>query len=260
MRSLLAVLALGLAPAALAAEPELAVGTGLHYSTGTYGTSTTTQILSIPFTARYDSDVWTYRLYVPYLRINGDASVIPGFGPTGSGGSRRRPVGQRTEASGLGDSTVSATYNVYGAGSRSGPQSGLGLTGKLKLASGDEQEGLGTGSNDVSFAVDAWQQLERMTVFGVVGYTVFGASPLGNAENVGNLGVGASHRLASGDSIGVSLDMRQRGHPAPLPQRELTGFWNHRIDRAWRTQAYVLKGFADGSPDWGAGVSAAYAF
>jgi hypothetical protein len=25
-------------------------------------------------------------------------------------------------------------------------------------------------------------------------------------------------------------------------------------------QAYVLRGFARGSPDWGAGVSAAYAF
>ena len=256
MRILVAVLALSVARMALAAEPERAIGTGLHYSTGTYGTSTTTQILSIPFTGRYDSDVWTFRLYVPYLEINGDASVIPGFGPSGGNGSRRRPVGQPTRASGLGDSTVSATYNVYGSGSRSG----LGLTGKLKLASGDEQEGLGTGSNDVSFAVDAWQQLERNTIFGVIGYTIFGSSPLGNAENVANLGVGASHRLASGDSIGVSLDMRQRGHPAPLPQRELTGFWTHPIGRAWRTQAYVLKGFADGSPDWGAGVSAAYAF
>lgn len=256
MRLLVAVLALSVAQAALAAEPERAVGTGLHYSTGTYGTSATTQILSIPLTARYDSDVWTFKLYVPYLEINGDASVIPGFGPTGGSGSRRRPVGQRTRASGLGDSTVSATYNVYGADNRSG----LGLTGKLKLASGDEQEGLGTGSNDVSLQADVFQTVDRNTIFGLIGYTIFGSSPLGSAENVGYLGVGASHRLESRDSVGVSLDMRQRGHPAPLPQRELTGFWTHRIDRAWRTQAYVLKGFADGSPDWGAGVSAAYAF
>ena len=255
MRRLLAVLALCLAQTVLAAEPELAVGSGLHYSTGTYGTSTQTQILSIPFTARYDSDVWTFKLYVPYLEINGDSRVIPGFGPSGDNGSRRRPAGQRTRAAGMGDSTVSATYNVYGAGG-----SGLGLTGKLKLASGDEHEGLGTGSNDVSLQVDAYQQVERNTVFGVIGYTIFGDSPLGQAENVGNLGIGASRRLASGDSVGVSLDLRQRGQPAPLPQRELTGFWTHRIGASWRTQAYVLKGFADGSPDWGAGVSAGYVF
>ena len=256
MRSLLAVLALCLARTALAAEPEVAVGTGLHYSTGTYGTSTQTQILSIPFTARYDSDVWTFKLYVPYLEINGDSRVIPGFGPSGDNGSRKRPAGQRTRASGMGDSTVSATYNVYGAGSRSG----LGLTGKLKLASGDEEQGLGTGSNDVSLQADVFQQVDRNTLFGLLGYTIFGASPLGQADNVGYLGVGASHRLDSGDSVGLSLDMRQRGQPAPLPQHELTAFWTRRIAAAWRTQAYMLKGFADGSPNCVAGVSAAYAF
>lgn len=255
MRKILALLALGLARTALAADGELALGSGLHYSTGTYGTSTSTQILTIPLTARYDTDRWTFKAYVPYLEVNGDAGVVPGFGPTG-GGRGSRPAGERTRASGLGDSTVAATYNLYGASSRSG----LGLTGKLKLATGDEHEGLGTGSNDVSFLVDAFQQVDRNTIFGVVGYTVFGDSPLGHADNVASLGLGASHRLDAGDSVGVSLDLRQGGSPAPLPQRELTGFWTHRIDRAWRTQAYLLKGFAHGSPDWGGGVSAAYAF
>lgn len=256
MRSLFAVLALSLARAVLAADGELALGSGVHYSSGTYGTSTTTQILAIPFTARYDSDVWTFKAYVPYLEINGDASVVPGFGPVGGNGRGHRAAGQRTRASGLGDSTVSATYNLYGKTSRSG----LGLTGKLKLASGDEQEGLGTGSNDLSFLVDAYQEVDRNTIFGVVGYTLFGDSPLGHADNVASIGAAVSRRLDSGDSIGVSLDLRQGGNPAPLPQRELTAFWSHRLDRAWRLQAYLLKGFANGSPDWGSGVSAAFAF
>jgi hypothetical protein len=256
MRILVAILALCFARTALAADGELAVGTGVHYTTGTYGGSTQTQILSIPFTARYDADLWTFKLYVPYLEINGDSNVIPGFGPVNGRGSSKRPAGQRTTAAGLGDSTVSATYNVYGASSRSG----LGLTGKLKLASGDEHEGLGTGSNDLSFQVDAYQQVDRNTVFGVLGYTIFGDSPLGHADSVPNLGLGASRRLDSGDTLGVSFDVRQGGEPAPAPQRELTGFWTHRLGAAWRTQAYALKGFARGSPDWGAGLSVAYAF
>jgi hypothetical protein len=256
MRTLFAALALSLARAALAADGELAVGTGVHYSSGTYGTSTSTQILAIPLTARYDTGPWTFKAYVPYLEINGDANVIPGFGPGGGNNRGRRPAGQRSRASGIGDSTVSATYNVYGPAR----DSGLGFTGKLKLASGDEHEGLGTGSNDVSFLVDAFQQIERNTIFGVIGYTVFGDSPLGHAQNVGSIGAGLSRRLASGDGVGASLDLRQGGAPAPLPQRELTGFWNHRLDRAWRTQAYVLKGFADGSPDWGAGLSLSHTF
>ena len=255
MRRLVALIALGLARTALAADGELSLGSGLHYTTGKYGGSTSTSILSIPFNARYDTDVWTFKATVPYLHITGENSVVPGVGRV-EGGARRGRAGDRSTVSGIGDSTLSATYNVYGA--RAG--SGLGLTGKLKLATGDESQGLGTGSNDVSLQLDAYQQMDRFTVFGVVGYTVFGDSPLANFENVANVGVGLSQKIAGGDTLGVALDLRQGGTPAPAPQRELTGFWSHRIDRAWRTQAYLLKGFARGSPDWGAGVSAAYAF
>jgi hypothetical protein len=38
------------------------------------------------------------------------------------------------------------------------------------------------------------------------------------------------------------------------------GFVTHRLDRSWRAQAYLMKGFANGSPDWGAGLSASYIF
>ena len=255
MRKTLAVLALSLARVALAADGELSLGSGLHYSTGKYGGSTTTTILSIPLTARYDTDAWTFKAAVPFLRISGENGVLPGVGRV-EGGARRGRAGDRSSVSGIGDSSVSATYNVTGANARSG----LGLTGRLKLATGDESQGLGTGSNDVSFQVDAYQQLERHTVFGVVGYTIFGDSPLANFENVANVGVGLSQKISSGDTIGISFDMRQGGTPAPAPQRELTGFLTHRIDRLWRMQAYLLKGFARGSPDWGAGVSAARVF
>lgn len=36
----------------------------------------------------------------------------------------------------------------------------------------------------------------------------------------------------------------------------LTAFYVRRFDRVWKMQAYFLKGFADGSPNWGAGVIA----
>lgn len=255
MRILVVALALSVAPMAPAADNDFALGTGLHYTTGKYGGSQSTNVLTIPLTAQYDRDAWTFKAFVPFLRITGENDVVPAVGRV-ERGPRRGRAGDTSSVSGLGDSTVSATYNVYGAGSRSG----LGLTGKLKLATGDENRGLGTGSNDVSFQVEPFQQFERTTVFGAVGYTVFGDSPFGDFENVANVGVGLSQRIGGGDTIGAALDVRQGGSPGPAPQRELTAFWTHRIDRLWRMQAYLLKGFARGSPDWGAGVSAAYAF
>jgi hypothetical protein len=267
MRLTLAVALLALARMAFAAG-EVSVGTGINYTTGTYGGSNSTSIVTIPVIARYEGDAWSFRATVPYLRISGPRAVIPGVGRVDNGnaiddllhltGSQRgRSQTDSRTVSGMGDSTLSATYTMY---SGSASRSGVGLTGKVKLATGDEKQGLGTGSNDFSAQVDAFQQIDRNTLFGVIGYTIFGDSPIVEFQNVANIGVGASRRMDGGDSVGVAFDARQSGNPAPAPQRELTAFWTHKLEGNWRTQAYFLKGFANGSPDWGLGLNASVAF
>ena len=62
------------------------------------------------------------------------------------------------------------------------------------------------------------------------------------------------------DSLGASFDGRQKASVGGAPQRELTLFWNRRVAKVSRLQAYLLFGLADGSPDWGVGVSAARSF
>ncbi len=254
MRALLALAAFGLAHAALAADGTWSVGSGVHYSRGDYGTSTETRIVSIPLNLRYDSDPWIVKVTIPYLRITGAGTVVPGIGRIDR---NVRGAGGETSASGIGDSTISLTYAAfYDSASRTG----VDLTGKLKLDTGDENKGLGTGSNDVSLQVDGYRGFERFTAYGSLGYTIFGDSPVVNLQNVLYGSLGLSRRVSESDTVGAELDLRQSGSPAPLPQRELMAFLNHRFDRTWRGQAYLFKGFADGSPDWGAGVSAAYSF
>jgi hypothetical protein len=261
MRWITAVVALCLAPMALAAEGDFSLGSGVNFSTGTYGGSESTQIVTLPLTARYEREPWTVRATLPYLHITGPSAVFPGVGRVENrkildSVLRSRTQNDRRSVSGMGDATLAATYSIYGTANRSG----IGLSGKLKFATGDEAQGLGTGSNDAAIQIEAFQQLERNTLFGAIGYTLFGDSPITQFQNVGNFGLGATHRTGGGELIGLAFDVRQAGSPAPAPLRELTGFWTHRIDGNWRAQAYVLKGFARGSPDWGAGVSAAYAF
>lgn len=267
MRRISGLALLAFAPMALAAG-EVSVGTGINYTTGTYGGSNSTSIVTIPVIARYEGDAWSFRATVPYLRINGPRAVIPGAGRIDNGnaiddllhltGSQRgRSQTDSRTVSGIGDSTLSATYTMY---SGSVSRSGVGLTGKVKLATGDEAQGLGTGSNDFSFQVDGFQQMDRNTLFGVVGYTIFGDSPIVDLQNVPNVGVGVSHRMHGGDSVGLAFDARQGGNPSPAPLRELTAFWTHNLEGNWRTQAYFLKGFARGSPDWGLGLNATLAF
>jgi hypothetical protein len=280
MRLLVALAALGLAQAALADDGELSAWAGINYSRGSYGGPGTTEVFSIPFAARYESGPWILRGTLPYLRITGTGIVVvPGVGPVSSasssgggllglpilggggssgnasGGSPNTTRSERTMVSGLGDATASATYMLYGAGNRWG----AGLTGKVKLPTGDETLGLGTGSTDFSAQGDLFKTFGETIFFGGLGYTVFGDSPVAQFDYVANGSLGLVQRFGT-DRLGLALDLRQAGSPFPLEQRELSAFWIHRVARAWRVHAYVLKGFADGSPDWGAGTSAGYVF
>lgn len=250
------------------AESDFSLGSGASYSSGSYGGTSATHIVTIPFVARYDGAAWTLRATLPYLRITGPGNVIPGVGPIATISAAGQSVGlpllggstgsqaSSSTVSGLGDASAAATYTFYSADKTAG----VGLTGRIKLATGDEARALGTGSTDTGAQVEGFRRVDRNTVFGAVGYTWFGDSPVAQFQNVATFGVGASHRSDGGDVLGIAFDARQAGSPAPAALRELSAFWTHPLDRNWRLQLFALKGFATGSPDWGAGLNAAYAF
>lgn len=247
----LAVLPVLLLASAAFAQGELSAGAGLDYSKGDYGTGSETTIVAIPFMARYDLERWKLKLTVPYLRVTGEGDVIPGIGRTNRG---RR--GERTE-SGIGDTVASATYGAFYDRQA---QLGLDVTAKLKLPTGDEQRGLGTGSVDQTLQGELFKTVERLTLFGTLGYTLFGDSDVVELKNAWHYELGASHQLNATDSVGGLLYGRQRVVEGGAPQRELMAFWNHRVAKAQRLQAYFLLGLEDGSPDVGIGASAMFSF
>ncbi|WP_395059606.1 hypothetical protein [Polaromonas sp.] len=235
-----------------AAEPgALTIGTSVNYSTGKYGTSTSTDITSIPVTATYDTGPWTLKLSVPYVRISGPADVIVGVGKTS-----RTTTTVRT-ASGLGDIVAAATYNFY---NDAASQSGADVTGKIKFATGDSAKGLGTGENDYSVLLDVYKKVDQITFFGGIGYTVMGSSTAVPLRNVFSFNAGSTYKLDEKSSLGFAYDHRQKSSSTGSAQNELTAFYVHKFNKTWKTQAYLLKGFSDGSPDWGGGFSVGYAF
>lgn len=56
------------------------------------------------------------------------------------------------------------------------------------------------------------------------------------------------------------FDYHQRASDISEARREATVFYNRVYAKTWKTQLYVLKGFTDGGPNWGAGVTLAYSF
>src|SRR5438552_18176350 len=164
-------IALGLlafAQGALAADAgEFSLGVGFNYSTGEYGTSTTTEILSIPIVARYDHAPWIFKLSIPYLSISGGTSVVPGIGRVTSSNPKRRGGGaSEATATGLGDIVASATYTTF---YNSVTTFGVDLTGSVTLRTADRDQALGTGANDYGMPPDQYKTYDRFTYLGGIG-------------------------------------------------------------------------------------------
>lgn len=239
--------------AASAAESgDFSLTTGLDYSSGKYGGTQSTDILYIPFTGKYETGPWSFKLTVPYIRITGPGGVVRDIGAFGTARATR------TTESGLGDVVAAATYNIYG--SKGASPLLIDLTGKVKFGTADENKGLGTGENDYAIQVDLYKTVDKFTGFGTVGYKVLG-DPVGvNLDNVFYGSLGGSYKFTQQTSGGLILDLREKASASGAPQRELTAFVSHKIDKAWKTQGYLVQGFADGSPDWGAGAMVTYGF
>ena len=256
------------------ATDGFSIGTGANYSSGNYGTSTTTDIWSVPFTAAYKTDRWTFKLTVPYVSIRGSGDVIPGTGPVKNGnplgrglggllggGSNSNPGSSATSssrsASGLGDVVASAGYTVFTSTDRT---FGLDLTGKVKFGTADVNKGLGTGQNDYGVSLDSYKVAGRWTAFGGAGWMNYGSSQYIKLNNGFNATAGFDYRVESNDNVGTYYYYRQRIAVGGAAQSELTAYWNHKFSDNLRLQGYALGGMTNGSPDWGVGTSINYTF
>lgn len=227
------------------------ISTGVDYSSGDYGTTADTDITYIPITLKYRSGRWGFKATLPYIRVKGPSNVIPDVGQVGT-----TPTTRKTE-SGIGDVILSGTYTLV---SDSKTKTILDLTGKIKLPTADDKKGLGTGETDYYIQLDAYKIIGKTTPFATLGYKIYGDSNVYKLDNVFYVSLGFSHKLSSSTSTGLILDVRERSTPTGDPRRELTAFMTHKLDSNRKVQAYLVKGFSDGSPDWGVGATISIAF
>lgn len=261
--TLVAALALGLSTSVAHAADGPSLGIGIDYSSGKYGTNTTTDILSVPVTARYGLGSWTFKASLPWLRVSGDPNVLPGVGtvvntnPLGRGrigGTVTGPQAQSTTASGIGDLRLAATYSV-----NTGSALGVDLTANAKVATADEDKGLGTGASDFGVALDLYRDFAGTTAFGGLSYTMLGESDFIDVDGVAGANLGVSRKVGAG-SLGASYEWRQAAASGFEDRSEVTAFYSVPAGAAGKLQVYALAGLSDGSPDFGAGVGYTVAF
>ncbi len=225
---------------------DLSLGAGFDFSTGKYGARQSTTILYVPVTAKYQTDDSFLKLTVPYISITGPGGVVRGLGLVNP--ARVRTF--RVTNSGLGDITASAGHTVYDRDALS-----LDLVGNIKFGTADATQGLGTGQNDYSAQVDGYYALNaKSTLFGTLGYRIYGSPPGLLLKNAPYASIGASTKTDASESVGIMLDVAKSPSVYTGPQREVTLFVTQKVPGGSKLQAYIVKGFASGSPDFGLGA------
>lgn len=232
-----------------ASAGETSLTLGAEYSSGDYGTASKTSMWYFPATLKYETERSMMSLTIPFVTVEGTGNVVA------SGSTQGMPRTTTTQAitteSGLGDIELAVSHLL--AGTDGGWR--LDLGGRIKFGTADEQDNLSTGEDDVSVQLDAEKAFTRNAVFGTVGYKVLGDPPGINYDNVFYGSAGFSHRLDATRDAGMEWYVQQAPLDGAEGKSELTLFLGGKPAPQTRLTGYLLAGFADGSPDWGVGVT-----
>lgn len=218
------------------------VGTGFDFSRGDYGLADDTEVTSVPLVLGYERGSWLFEARVPWIRIEGPATVIAG------GGTAVRPTS--SAESGVGDLTLSSTYRVgeIGWGVNSS------ATVRAKLPTADEDRGLGTGKTDFSGQVDFYRAFGRLIPFVSLGYTALGDSALYQLEDGPYATGGLNFRLSDSTILTTAYSWRHRFVDGGEHGRDAIVAITHDFSPRWRLMVYGLKGFTTASPNEGGGL------
>jgi len=242
-----------------------------YYSSGDYGTASTTTITYLPLSIRRLFDDGDITLVIPYIIITGSGAVtvlsgVPnrtsgsgatGGGSSGGGGQGKGkkpgtvPPTDPTEStdSGLGDIILRGRYYLL---DERGPFPTLALTGRIKFPTADADRGLGTGEFDEGLGLEVTKKLVGNWIgFLDLGYTFIGDPPTAALRNQWNYDLGLGYYFTK-DLLGSFYYEEWRALVEGLSNpRDLLFAMNYKATSILRFNASLLVGLSDGAPDYG---------
>lgn len=235
---------------ATAADGKLSLNVGAEYTSGDYGDSSNTDTWALPIGLKYRTGTLTLRLATSWLHVSGPGNVTPEGEPIGGSSTS-------TTEEGMGDVITSLTWNALDERDYA---LGLDVGAKVKFGTADENKSLGTGENDYSLHAEIFKPVDAWFPFLKLGYTWKG-DPAGiDYRNVWFGSAGTDYRLSKTYSLGAYYDWRQKLTSSSDPISEATLYLNTRINDSNKLNVYLIKGFSDASPDWGAGLALNHGF
>lgn len=218
------------------------LATGFDYSTGKYGATSDTSILSVPFAGRIQMGSVRLEASVPYLDVHGPGNFASGVVVGGNNAITTR--------TGMGDVTTGAAWTLH-QDDESLP--GIELEGTVKIPTAPST--LGTGKFDYSLAANLNHNISSRTMlFGSVGYQWLSDFRGFRLENGVTAMGGVNFRSSDSTNIGLSANFRQTYYRTLDDQFSLTPYVLWTFAQHWRLSGYGLVGFTNSSPSVGGGL------
>ena len=249
------------------------------YTSGNYGTNSTTDFLYVPFSIRRlfrDGDV---TLIVPYVQVTSDGRVVllsgnptrvdnRGRGSSGSGGGggggsgsgddselTGQAVGSRATRGGLGDIVLKGRYFLFDE--RDWAPS-IAVTGRVKFGTASAAQGLGTGKTDEGAELEFSKALtDNLLAFMDTGFTIIGRADGLDLRNQWNYDVGLGYYLTHALLISAYYEEFRAVASGLQNPRDLLFAMNLKSSDLLRFNASTQIGLSNGAPDYGvsAGLS-----
>lgn len=262
-------------------EQNWQVGFTPSYSSGKFGTNTTSSFLYAPLSVRRlfrDGDI---TVVIPFVMATSDgrATLVSGS-PTvvqdnhgsnsGTGSSSCEPgedkpscltgraAGQKVTTSGLGDIILKGRYYVV---EEKDYLPLIAVTGRMKLPTASASQGLGTGRLDYGAGVEVSKMLgESWIAFLDGGYNVIGDPEEINFQNQHWYDVGAGYYVTKGLLVSAYYEEYRAIARGFVNARDVFVATNYTASQAWRFSGGVTVGLSDGAPDYALTVGASYRF
>lgn len=215
---------------------------GAEWSQGDYGQPADTTVFYEFLAARYTTAPWSFRVTVPFLQVDGPASVVD---------DEVEAIGASRSVSGIGDVSFSTTYTVSWK-----PQKlYLDLIGRVRFPTGEDDDGLGSGETDYVALASLTKDFEALTLHADAGRRFLGGSAVRPRRDGWILSAGASTPIAGRTEIGASVDWREAAFETGTDPAEVSAYVRFDVAEDLRMNVYAFAGLSDGSPDGGAGVT-----
>jgi len=175
------------------------------------------------------------------------------FTGSGSGFTESSPATQnRLTRQGLGDITCNLGYRLL---TNSATGNWLELSGKIKLASANANQALGTGENDYFLQLDGSLGNAAIIPFFTLGYVVTGDTEPLRYRDVPYASLGLVIQPSPTVSLGFSVDYQSRllRNTDDLQQLNAFGEWRVTADNA--VSLSLLRGLTNNSLDQAASIS-----